>query len=64
MKRGRRWRVLEMGDATVNVGSGGVVNETNLAVPGRIIVPVTEMLDEVAPGVHEVEIVRFAGGSE
>jgi uncharacterized protein YfaS (alpha-2-macroglobulin family) len=48
------YRVLVDG---VEVG-GGVVNETNLAVPGQVIVPIAELSDEA---VHDVEIVRFAG---
>jgi hypothetical protein len=48
------YRVLVDG---VEVGSG-VVNEGNLAVPGRFVVPVADLSDEAT---HEVEIVRFAG---
>jgi uncharacterized protein YfaS (alpha-2-macroglobulin family) len=48
------YRVLVDG---VEVG-GGVVDETNLAVPGRLVVPVAELSEGAA---HRVEIARFAG---
>ncbi len=40
---------------------GGAVNETNLAVPGHIIVPVAGLSDEA---VHNVEIARFTGAGQ
>jgi len=51
------YRVLVDG---VEVG-GGVVNKTNLAVPGHIVVPVADLSDEA---VHNVEIVRFTGAGQ
>jgi uncharacterized protein YfaS (alpha-2-macroglobulin family) len=47
------YRVLVDG---VEVG-GGVVDESNLAVPGQIVVPLTELPEKAE---HEVEVVRFA----
>ena len=38
-------------------GGGGVVDETNLAVPGQGIVPIADLPDQA---VHDVEIVRLA----
>jgi uncharacterized protein YfaS (alpha-2-macroglobulin family) len=52
------YRVLVDGE---EVG-GRVVNGTNLAVPGRIVVPVSSLSG--TSGKHEVEIVRFAEGEQ
>ncbi len=53
------YRVLVDG---VEFGSG-VVDQTNLSVPGRVIVSVNDLSAE-NEGVHQVEIVRFASGEQ